>query len=175
MDFEKLSRFELRRGNHERPDQGLCVLEAVAWFEGELHGDHPACVCPVIGHYCRALNDRLGARRQDLVPYIPRLVNTREGVQVALARLELLLSRYMDIGGSRRIADGLRERLARRLPPATTTSFALDLVCQAIALRHPGAEALRILDRLLALGRPSPGFTSDVSERARALEAVLAR
>ena len=175
MDFEKLSRFRLAKGSHARPDQGLCVLEAVAWFEGELHGDHPVCVCPVVAHYCRALNDRLGARRQDLVPFIPRLVNTREGAGVVEARLELLLGRYLAIGGSQRIARSLRDRLAHGKLPTHTTSFALDMVCDAIALKLAADQAVQLLERLLALGRPSPGFTGDVAARAVALEAVLAR
>ncbi|MEM7222415.1 MAG: hypothetical protein AAF495_05515 [Pseudomonadota bacterium] len=175
MDFERLSRFELAKGNHARPSDGLCVMEAVAWFEGELHGDHPACVCPVIGHYARALNDRLGPRRQDLVPYIPRLVNTREGPAVVGARLEILLARYLAIGGSRRIAQSLWDRLAHGKLPVGTTSFALDMVSEGIVLKLPADQSLALLDGLLAEGRPSPGFSGDLAQRALALEAARAR
>ena len=73
-DFERL---HLDTGIHNSPDDGVCLLEAVAWLARESHGDHPDCVCPVLGAFGRSLNDTLdGERRQALKPLIPALIGT---------------------------------------------------------------------------------------------------
>ena len=148
------------------------MLEAVAWFEGELHSDHPPCVCPLIAHYCRILNDRLDERRQDLVPYIPRLANTRAGDGVFRARLGVLIRNYLAVGGSRRIAERVHERLSRRQIPAHASSFGLEVVCGAVVMGRSPNQAFALLDELLGLGPPSPGLSRDPAERARALEGL---
>jgi len=67
----------LERGSHPAND-GLCVMEAVAFVAGEPHTDSPACACPIISAFCRRWNDDLDdAGRQRLKPYIPKLVGTR--------------------------------------------------------------------------------------------------
>lgn len=157
MDFEELSRFELKRGSHERPGDGLCLLEAVAWLTGEPHSDHPACVCPSIAHYCRSLNDRLEVRRQDLVPYIPRLVNTLDSDTVFRSRLRCLSREYLAIGGSRRLVQRLDMRFAKGAPPAYISSFGLAVLCDAVALKRPVDHAFALLDRLLSIASaPAP-------------------
>src|SRR6266496_2292423 len=72
-----LSSIHLSRGAHNTRDQGVCLLEAVAFFAGKAHTDHPPCVSPVLGHFGRAWNDALDdSTRQRLVPFIPRMVGT---------------------------------------------------------------------------------------------------
>ena len=66
-----------RPGSYELRQQGVCLMEAVAWYAGENHSDMPACVSPVLRRYGMSLNDRLPAeRRQELKAFIPRLVGT---------------------------------------------------------------------------------------------------
>ena len=70
----------LARGVHSKFEEGVCVMEAVAYVAGEPHSDHPQCVSPVIAAFCRRWNDDLSdADRQTLKPYIPRLVGTNTG------------------------------------------------------------------------------------------------
>ena len=77
MDWQQLAIFKLVRGSHASVEYGLCAMEAVAWLEGLEHSDRPACTCPVIGAYVRALNDQVhDEERQRLIPYLPRLVGT---------------------------------------------------------------------------------------------------
>ena len=45
----------LDRGFHNAPDDGLCFMEAAAFFAGEKHSDHPACVSPVLGAFYETL------------------------------------------------------------------------------------------------------------------------
>ena len=75
-----LDQFPLRRGAHDRRDDGMCAMEMVAWLAGEAHSDEPSCACPVIASYVRALNDLLpddGERTRLLRPLVPKFVNTR--------------------------------------------------------------------------------------------------
>ena len=73
---EEFGRLRLEDGSH-RPDEGVCLMEAVAWLAREPHTDHPDCTCPVLGAVGRSLNDCLDVeRRQRLKPVIPALVGT---------------------------------------------------------------------------------------------------
>ena len=72
----QLDGIELLKGAHE-DNNGKCALEAVAWLAGEPHSDHPACVSPVLGDFCRNWNDCLDdTMRQRLKPYLARLIGT---------------------------------------------------------------------------------------------------
>ena len=67
----------LDRGSHDSWEAGACLLEAVSYLAGEPWSDCPACVSPVLGAYGLALNDNLpDDLRQELKPFIPRLVGT---------------------------------------------------------------------------------------------------
>lgn len=70
----------LTTGQHSGPGDGLCLMEAVALFVGERHGDWPACVCPVLIEFGRALNDDMPDQwRTDLLlSLVPALVGTRD-------------------------------------------------------------------------------------------------
>ena len=173
MEFEDLSRFELKRGNHERPEDGLCVLEAVAWFEGESHSDHPKCVCPVLAHFSRSFNDRLDQRRQDLIPYIPRLANTVATPEVVLSRLRLLADEFVALGGTADFAGRLEARFARAPLPAHAASFGLAIVCDAITMKRSASHCFAVLDRLLAIGTPSRGLSRNTARRAEELDRIL--
>jgi hypothetical protein len=77
IDFKQLAVFNLAKGAHDDPAEGVCAMEAVAWLEGLPHSDSPACTCPVVAAYVRAINDRMPPHeRQRLVAYLPRLVGT---------------------------------------------------------------------------------------------------
>ena len=74
---EDFGHLRLENGSHQSPDEGVCLMEAVAWLVREPHSDKPNCVCPVLGAFGRGLNDRLDVeRRQRLKPLIPALVGT---------------------------------------------------------------------------------------------------
>ncbi len=74
IDLETIT---LARGSHQTRAEGICLLEAVAWFAGREHSDRPPCVSPVLGGYGRSLNDLLpDGPRQRLVPLIPLLPGT---------------------------------------------------------------------------------------------------
>jgi hypothetical protein len=76
-----LTALHLAYGSHRDRSNGLCLLEAVAWWAGEPHTDRPACVSPVLAGFGRDLNDVLpDDRRQELVRFVPLLPGTnRDG------------------------------------------------------------------------------------------------
>ena len=77
MTTLNLDHLTLDNGSHSRRTEGVCLMEAVAWYAGENHSDMPACVSLVLRRYGITLNDRLPAeRRQELKQFIPRLVGT---------------------------------------------------------------------------------------------------
>jgi hypothetical protein len=87
--MKTLEEITLLAGSHA-PDDGVCLLEAVALFANEPHSDRPDCACPVISAYGRALNDRMPeGQRQRLKAYIPRLIGTRSTRDVEMKRMYL--------------------------------------------------------------------------------------
>lgn len=72
-----LDTLRLELGEHDTRDEGVCLMEAVAWWAGEPHTDEPLCVSPVLAHFGISLNDRFpDDRRQRLKPLIPLLPGT---------------------------------------------------------------------------------------------------
>src|SRR5690606_17045771 len=88
----------LKRGVHSNREQGVCLLEAVAWFAGEEHSDHPWCVDVALAAYGRSLNDRLrDDERQLLRPLIPLLIGTRGSHELARRRAYYLVDSYFRV------------------------------------------------------------------------------
>jgi hypothetical protein len=91
-NFARLWRFDLARAGSS---DGSCILQAVSWIEYRTLSEEPACVCPVITAVARAINDTLPARkRQELKPYIPRLIGTVDQKSYA-ARYDFLVRRSL--------------------------------------------------------------------------------
>jgi hypothetical protein len=72
-----LATLTLARGAHGTREDGVCLLEAVAWFAGQDHTDRPPCVSYVLAAFGRSFNDVLpDGKRQELVPLVPLLPGT---------------------------------------------------------------------------------------------------
>lgn len=74
----QLDTLTLRFGPHDRPESGMCLLEAVAYFAHEPHSDRPKCVDRTLAAFGRSWNDgmRTDDERAQLKPYVPALVGT---------------------------------------------------------------------------------------------------
>lgn len=83
-----LDSITLAFGGHASREDGMCLLEAVAYIAGEPHTDHPQCVCPVLAAFGRTWNDSLDDDDRDrlLKPFIPLLVGTRSTREVERQR-----------------------------------------------------------------------------------------
>ena len=87
MSKLNLETLVLLKNSHKKRKDGLCIMEAVAYFAGEPHSDHPKCTCPVLTSFAILLNDRWdNRRRQKLKKYIPKLVGTSLGIDVERKR-----------------------------------------------------------------------------------------
>jgi hypothetical protein len=86
----------LIHGAGATPDQGACIMQAVAWLasDGKQWNDAPDCVHPVLRKVAIWVNDSVGTvPRRRLWPLVPRLMGTatgdrktdvRTGVQLAV-------------------------------------------------------------------------------------------
>lgn len=86
-----LSAIRLSGGIHPNREDGMCLLEAVAWWAGEPHTHHPQCVCPVLARLCEELNEAtLDDDRSQLVVLIPLLARSKSKAEVEWQRAFLL-------------------------------------------------------------------------------------
>ncbi len=88
-ELPPLESISLLHGSHSTRDEGMCLLEAVAFVAGESHTDYPQCVCPVLASFGRSWNDGLESdaeRNRLLKPLIPRLINTKGSPALTEAR-----------------------------------------------------------------------------------------
>jgi hypothetical protein len=76
MKAVDIAEITLQPGSHNTREDGLCVMEAVAWLAGEKHSDMPKCASPVISQYCQVLNDAGPEFRERLKPYIYKIIGT---------------------------------------------------------------------------------------------------
>jgi hypothetical protein len=82
-----LDDLSLKRGAHHSADQGMCIMEAVAFMAGERFSDRPECACPIIAAILRRWNDRVGnTYRQELKRYIPLLIGSKSTPEVETKR-----------------------------------------------------------------------------------------
>ena len=79
-----MSDYKLTYGSHTNREDGMCLMEAVAYLAGEPHTDAPACACPMLTAYAVALNDAMGTgpdgdalRARYLHDLAPMLVGSR--------------------------------------------------------------------------------------------------
>jgi hypothetical protein len=151
----------LHDGAHDRPRDGICVVELASLLAGERFSDRPRCVCEVIAAFLRAWNDRAGyADRQRLAPYAARIIGTRGPRETTRMRRDLCLAATgVDLGGSglRR----LRARLGARLrilvllglrPGLRLGEGSGELAARVIFARQDEEAAFSLLDRLLRAG-----------------------
>ena len=154
----------LRRGKHESPESGVCVVELASMLAGEPFSDRPASVCRVIAGFLRSYNDALDdERRQDLYPIAAAVVGTATADDDVIARRIRLVADWGRVQAARR-----RRRRHRFLPHPRFVSFEWAppgeighaAVCAARRVDDAThASALALVDRLIGLGAtgcPSP-------------------
>jgi len=69
----------LSSGGHVSPESGACLMEMIAFLNGEQHSDTPMCVSSVLVPLGINANDFLSDHnRSALVPLIPDFMNTND-------------------------------------------------------------------------------------------------
>ena len=135
----------LAHGSHKTPEQGMCLLEAVAWIAGEPFSDHPACVDRALAAFGRSFNDRIrDDERQLLKPLIPMLVGTAAGPDLSRRRAYLLVDQHVRV-----IVPAFLRELARKPQPDLAAKLeALPPVIDAESARRARDCAREVRDAL---------------------------
>lgn len=85
----------IKKNSHRTREEGMCVMEAVAYVAGLPHSDHPECTDPIITRICIVTNDGSGYRVRQQLFHDPklllRLAGSRTRNQRTLARRATLL------------------------------------------------------------------------------------
>lgn len=150
MHHLDLAGLTLDSGKHKRRDDGLCLMEAVAYFADEPHSDRPQCASEALTTFGIGLNDAWDDEwRQRLKPFIPRLVGTRDGRDEARGWLAIdwLIRTYtpawLDLAGLGEHATGLRDlrRLVDRAAWAAEQEVAEARISAAYSAARSAARS----------------------------------
>ena len=129
----------LSKGKHASPQDGACVMELASMLAGEPFNDRPQSVCPVIGSFLRAYNDRIDdGRRQDLYGYAAKVVGSRASQDVQQARAERLSAWAFELRWS-----GWLQRLVPARLRALVPIPRADLVGSHAVCAIPGSTTTR--------------------------------
>ena len=119
MEKIDLKTLVLKKGNHQSPEAGMCVMEAVAYVAGEPHSDHPQCACPVITKFLINWNDALETdedRVRLLRDLVPMIVGTRSrAVEARRSKMahdwfcRVFTAEWLDLAGLHEHATLVRE------------------------------------------------------------------
>jgi hypothetical protein len=115
--LQEIAERPLLSGGHGSLDEGMCVMEAVAYVAGEEWSDTPQCACPVLATFLRSWNDAItdDAHRTALLkPLVPRLVGSKSTIEVERRRSDMALDwlvrvhapTWMDFGDNDMKASG---------------------------------------------------------------------
>lgn len=154
IDFSKYA-IKLSVGQHTRPQDGMCIMECVAYIQGEPHTDHPVCACPVVTAYAIRLNDNASDEERDsLLPFALRIAGSRSTREVEQKRgyiaadysVRVFTPIAMEAVGFLSLAKRLRE-----LDPIVDTETArIAVTCITAAAptvkAHAGRTAARAVD-----------------------------
>ncbi len=78
---------KLSAGNHNTPQDGMCIMECVAYIEGEKHTDHPKCADPVITTFAMKTNDWMKEdERGALLPFVLRIAGSKSTTEIERQR-----------------------------------------------------------------------------------------
>ncbi len=156
----------LSKGKHNSLEDGACVMELASMLAGEPFDDHPQSVCPVIGAFLRAYNDRIDdGRRQDLYAYAAKVVGSRASQDVQHARAERLSAWALELQWSRRLQRLVPARLRALVQTPRADLVGSHAVC-AIPQHNDNthAEVLALIDELLRIGACKRPTTQPLEE-----------
>src|SRR5690242_7513367 len=120
----------LGKGKHDSLHDGACVMELASMLAGEPFSDRPQSVCPVIGSFLRAYNDRIDdGRRQDLYAYAAKVVGSRASQDVEHARAERLNAWALELHWRPWFARLVPARLRALVPTPPADLVGSNAVC----------------------------------------------
>jgi hypothetical protein len=158
----------LSPGRHTSPEQGACVVELASMLAGDPFSDHPQSVCPVIGSFLRAYNDRVDDdRRQDLYRYAAEVVGSNASGVVERARADRLAACARELWGRRPTRRFLPAAwrligVEQEAPMVVLGTHAVRAI--AIMTSQTHASALALFDDMLGIGADQHDFPSPAAD-----------
>jgi hypothetical protein len=137
-------------------------MELASMLAGEAFTDQPRSVCPALAAILRPYNDVLpDEHRQVLYKYAARVIGTRGGSALTRQRAQSAFAFFCEkLEPGQRLP--LTTRLQLRLPGAHLTALSRAAARYARGLDVAShAEALALVDRLIALRDERPGAAFD--------------
>jgi hypothetical protein len=158
MSLVSYQTITLSKGKHDSPEDGACAMELAAMLAGEPFSDHPLSVCPVIGSFMRAYNDRIDdRRRQDLFAYAAKVVGSRASQDVQHARAERLSAWAFEGHWLWWLQRVVPARLRARVPTPPAGLVGSHAVCAIPQINdNTHREVLALIDDLLTIGARNP-------------------
>ena len=118
--------------------------------------------------FLRGYNDAVDSeRRQDLYCYASEAVGSRGGPDVVDARTDLLEKRTRELREARRRWSLLQRLFGLEIQPSFGSDLAFAVRTLSDRGQHGHAEALALVDELLAIGRRPPALTCIDQPRAQ--------
>ena len=166
MSLVSYQTITLSKGKHDSPEDGACAMELASMLAGEPFSDHPRSVCPVIGSFLRAYNDRIDdERRQDLLAYAAKVVGSRASQDVQHARAERLSAWAFEGHWLRWLQRVAPARLRARVPTPPAGLVGSHAVCAIPQINNnTHREVLALIDELLAIGARKPPSTHSLED-----------
>lgn len=94
---KKLRGVTIEESSHYSRDDGMCVMECVAWLANEQHSDHPKCACPLATGLAIEINDSISddkLRTRLLKPLALMLLNSK-GDEKVLEKREAAIVNWL--------------------------------------------------------------------------------
>lgn len=120
---------KLSKGQHNHPSEGMCIMECVAYIQGELHSDRPKCADPILTYFAHRLNDAANdEQRQKLIPFVLRLAGSK-GInepELQKQRLIMIANFVISTGLSLSVGRGLAKLLTEGVKEVTDYNTAWE-------------------------------------------------
>lgn len=139
-----LPTLKLEESSHDGPEDGFCVMEAVAYMAGEPWSDKPKCASPAIAGFLRSWNDGMkDDERQALKQYIPRLINSRGSDWLEVARAYKAVDWNIHVRAAAFLEDaGLTDHATNlRALPEIRTPKDLEIVVAVVSAARSAADS----------------------------------
>lgn len=161
MDGE-LKTIYLSFGAHTTREDGMCLMEAVAFLAGEPHSDRPECACPVIGRIARTLNDSCNDdERQSIIGALQwRIVGTKSTPEIERQRAMMAIAMM----GNKLSNSWLSAHLS--LQRGDFTNAAFWSVLDVLHSHESRLGIAELLDRMIRLTEPQEASVVSAPKQA---------
>lgn len=137
----------LRRGAHENPHRGACLVELASSLPGAFWTDHPADIDPVVAATARVVNDATSDdRRRMLVSFAPWLTTSTTADSAEIANLVAGLANRSVLDAADASAAEWRAAVALHADPSQPARW---LSLEHVRQRRRAVRSVRLAAKVL--------------------------